>query len=85
MKSYDQSRDGSNQIGIILYHNLSQGWLLINYPSPDLPNLFGQPFKSTFQINFLNQLFESIYAINLLIELVAALAYGISLPQKTYV
>ena len=73
MRSYDQSRDGSNLIRTILYYNSSQGWL--SHPSPDLPNLTFQTifwinlsnllFESTFRINFSNQLFESTDAINL--------------------
>ena len=33
---------------IILYYNFSQGGPLINDPLPNLPNLFGQFFESTF-------------------------------------
>ncbi len=51
MKSYDQLRDGSNLIKTISYHNLSQGWPLINYLSPNLLNLLGQSSKLIFWIN----------------------------------
>ncbi len=58
MKSYDQSRDGSNLIRTISYHNSSQGWL--SHQSPDLSNLPNQPFESTFWINLYNQSFDWI-------------------------
>ncbi len=48
MKLYDYSCDGSNLIGMISYYNLFWDWPLINHLLPDLPNLFGLPFKSTF-------------------------------------
>ena len=51
----NQSRDRSNLIRTILYHNLFQSGPLINYPSPELSNLFGQSSKSTFEINLRNQ------------------------------
>ncbi len=73
MKSHDQSNDRSNLIGTILYHNLSWGWH--SFLSLDLLS------KSTFQINLSNQLFESTYAINLLIELATPPAYRTSLSQ----
>ena len=57
----------------------------MNYPSPDLSHFLGQPFKSIFQINFLNQLFESTYIMNILIKSTAPLACGTSLPRQTYV
>lgn len=76
MKLHDQSHDGSNPIGTILYYNSSQNWLLINHPSHDLPNLFDQ---SIFAINFYNQSFQSTY-----IELTTSLACA-TLPSQTYV
>ncbi len=72
MKSYNQSRDGSNLIKTIsdyYWSHIPQNWL--SHQSPDLPN---QP--SNFRINFSNQLFKSTYVINLLIDLAAPLAYG---------
>ncbi len=69
MKSYDQSRDGCNQIGTISDHYF-QGWL--SYQSPDLPNqpsdfqinLSDQPSESIFQINLSNQSTQSIFSLN---------------------
>ena len=66
MRLHDQSRDRSNLIGTISYHNSSRGWPLINYLSLDLPNFLDQPFD--------NQFFKSTYTINLFIELAALLA-----------
>ena len=74
MKLHDQSWNRFNLIETILYHNLSQSKPLINNLSPNLPNL-------TFRINFSNQSFKSTYAINLLIESTALLAYGTLLSQ----
>ena len=68
MKSHDQSRDESNQIETISYHNLSRVRSLINHPLLDLSNqinLLIQPFDSTFQINLSNQSFESTFSTNL--------------------
>ncbi len=89
MKSCDQSRDRSNQIGTISDHYF---WVWLSHQLPDLPNqssnfrinLSDQPFESTFWINLLNQPFESTYAISLLIKLAAPLACGTSFLQ-TYV
>ena len=64
IRSNDWSRDRSNLIRTILYHNLSQGGPLINYPLLDLPNILGRSSKSTFQINFLNQLMQSTFSLN---------------------
>ncbi len=61
MKSYNQSRDGSNLIRTILDYywcRISQDWL--SHQSHDLPN---QPSK--LRINFLNQPFESTFWNNL--------------------
>ena len=55
IKLHNESHDRSNLIETISYYNLSQSGALINHPSPDLPNLLGQPFKSTFWINLHNQ------------------------------
>ena len=63
MRSHDWSRDRSNLIGTISYHNLSQSGLLINHLLPDLPNLLGQSSKSTFQINLLNQSTQSTFSL----------------------
>ncbi len=66
MKSYDRSCDRSNPIKTILY--LPKVHLsLVNY----------YPIFLTFLINLPNQLFKSIYVINLLIESTATLAYGL--------
>ncbi len=75
MKLYDQLYDGSKPIGTILYHNLFQDWLLLNYLSPNLPNLLSQPLQSTFRINFLNQC---------IFELAMSLACGI-LSSQIYI
>ena len=77
IKSYDQSHDRSNLFGIISYHNLSRGLLVICHLT--------FPIKSTFQFNLLNQPFESTYTINPLIKLAVPLAYGTLLFQQMYV
>ncbi len=46
MKSHNQLCDECNLIGIISYHNSSQGQ--ISHPLPNLSNLSNQPFKSIF-------------------------------------
>ncbi len=60
MMSYDQSCDGSNLIGTILYHNSSRGWL--SHLSP--PYFDNQSFESTFWINLLNQFIQSTFLLN---------------------
>ncbi len=50
IKLHDQSRDRSNLIKTILYHNSSRGWL--SHLLPDLSNLLNQLFESTYAINF---------------------------------
>ena len=75
MKSHNQSRDGCNQVETISYHNLSQSLPFINNPSPDLPN----------QINLPIPTFESIYIINLFIELATPLTCDLPFPEQMYV
>ncbi len=70
-----QLRDRSKLIKTISDHywsRISQDWL--THQSSDLPN---QSFD--FRINFSNQLFESTYAISLLIKSAAPLACGMLL------
>ena len=48
MRLYDQSRDISNLIKTILYHNSFRSGFFINHLSFDLPHFLDQPSKSTF-------------------------------------
>ena len=50
MKLYNWLHDRSDLFGTISYPNLSLNQLFINHPLPDLPNLLGQPSKSTFSL-----------------------------------
>ncbi len=80
MKSHDQSRNGSNLIGTISYHNSSRSYLVIRHLTYLTFRINLPTFGSTFYNNLLNQPFESAYAINLRIELAAPLACSSSLP-----
>ncbi len=67
MKLFDQSRDGSNLIGLISYHNSSRIQVDLGISHLTYLNFWINlpTFGSTFQINLSNQLFESTFWINL--------------------